>query len=77
MKREEIETAVLKILMERFSVEKPTKEDTIESTGMDSLDLLEAILIFEQDFNVSIPDEKAEDIRTVNDLIDFIEKALN
>jgi acyl carrier protein len=77
MKREEIETAVLKILMERFSVEQPRPEDTIESTGMDSLDLLEAILIFEQDFKVSIPDEKAENIRTVNDLIDFIEKALN
>ena len=77
MNREEIETAVLKILMERFSVENPTPDETIEATGLDSLDLLEAILIFEQDFKVSIPDEKAENIKTVNDLIDFIDKALN
>lgn len=76
MNRNEIEIAALGILKKRFDVQ-PKPEDTIESTGLDSLDLLEAILIFEQDFKVSIPDEKAEEIRTINDLIDFIDKALN
>ena len=76
MNRNEIETAVLEILKERFSVENPKPEDTIESTGMDSLDVFEAILIFEQDFKVSIPDEDAARLKTINDLIDFIEKAL-
>ena len=44
---------------------------------MDSLDILEAILIFEQDFKVSIPDNEAETIKTINDLINYIDKQLN
>lgn len=81
MNKAEIETAVLKILKDRFFVEDHILEkkdsELINDLDMDSLDILEAILIFEQDFKVSIPDNEAETIKTINDLINYIDKQLN
>jgi acyl carrier protein len=41
--------------------------------GADSLDTVELIMEFEKEFNVTIPDEKAEHIQTVGDAIDYLE----
>ena len=54
-------------------------EVTLESTfiddlGADSLDIVELIMAFEEEFNVEIPDEAAEKIKTVQDVVDYIEK---
>ena len=44
--------------------------------GADSLDTVELIMEFEKEFNISIPDDKAESISTVGDAISYIEAAL-
>ena len=44
----------------------------IEDLGADSLDLVETIMRFEEEFNVEIPDEEAEKIQTVNDAIRYL-----
>lgn len=81
MNKAEIETAVLKILKERFLVKdhylQNKDSELIKDIDLDSLDILEAILIFEQDFHLSIPDDEAESIKTINDLINYIDKQLN
>ena len=42
--------------------------------GADSLDAIELIMEFEKEFNMTIPDEVAEQLKTVGDAIDYIEK---
>ena len=54
-------------------------EVTLESTfiddlGADSLDLVELIMAFEEEFNVEIPDEAAEKIKTVQDVVNYIDQ---
>ncbi|MCI6151700.1 MULTISPECIES: acyl carrier protein [Fusobacterium] len=45
----------------------------IEDLGADSLDTVELIMAFEEEFDVEIPDTDAEKIKTVQDVIDYIE----
>ena len=47
----------------------------IDDLGADSLDIVELIMAFEEEFNIEIPDENAEKIKTVKDAVDYIEKA--
>ena len=54
-------------------------EVTLESTfiddlGADSLDIVELIMEFEEEFNVEIPDEAAEKIKTVQDVVNYIDQ---
>ena len=46
----------------------------IEDLGADSLDTVELVMAFEEAFDIEIPDEDAEKIRTVKDATDYIEK---
>ena len=46
----------------------------IDELGADSLDIVELIMAFEEEFNVEIPDEIAEKIKTVKDTVDYIDK---
>ena len=46
----------------------------IDDLGADSLDTVELVMAFEEEFGCSIPDDAAEKIRTVKDAVDFIEK---
>ena len=46
----------------------------IDDLGADSLDIVELIMAFEEEFNIEIPDEIAEKIKTVKDAVDDIEK---
>ncbi|WP_408956531.1 acyl carrier protein [Natroniella sp. ANB-PHB2] len=48
----------------------------IEDLGADSLDIVEVVMAFEEEFDIEIPDEDAEDIGTVQDAVDYIENAL-
>lgn len=50
------------------------KSNFITDLGIDSLDTIELIMIFEEEFLVDISDEEAEKIITVQDMVDFIEK---
>lgn len=45
----------------------------VNDLGADSLDTVELIMAFEEEFGVEIPDEEAEKIKTVKDVLDYIE----
>jgi acyl carrier protein len=46
----------------------------IDDLGADSLDIVELIMAFEEEFNIEIPDEVAEKIKSVKDAVEYIEK---
>jgi acyl carrier protein len=46
----------------------------IDDLGADSLDIVELIMAFEEEFNIEIPDEAAEKIKTVKDAVEYIDK---
>ena len=46
----------------------------IDDLGADSLDIVELIMAFEEEFNTEIPDEVAEKIRTVKDAVELLDK---
>lgn len=47
----------------------------IEDLGADSLDMIEMLMALEEEFNISVPDDKAEGLKTVGNVADFIDKA--
>jgi acyl carrier protein len=68
---------VKKIVVEHLGVEneKVTEEASfIDDLGADSLDIVELVMAFEEEFGVEIPDDAAEKIGTVKDAIDYIEQ---
>lgn len=48
----------------------------LDDLGADSLDIVELIMAFEEEFDLEIPDEEAESISTVQDVVDYIEDHL-
>ncbi len=72
----EIASRVKAIIVDKLGVDENEVTDTAEFTkdlGADSLDTVELIMEFEKEFGITIPDEKTEGIRTVQDAIDYIE----
>jgi len=70
-----IKERVSKIVIEHLGVEadKVTESASfIDDLGADSLDTVELVMAFEEEFGVEIPDDAAEKIQTVNDAITFI-----
>ena len=68
---------VKKIVVEhlRVDADKVTEEASfIDDLGADSLDIVELVMAFEEEFGVEIPDDAAEKIATVNDAIEYIDK---
>ena len=66
------------IVVEHLGVEADKVTDTasfIDDLGADSLDNVELVMAFEEEFGVEIPDDEAEKIVTVKDAITFIEGA--
>ena len=59
-----------------LDLEEVTEDATFDDLGADSLDIVEVVMAFEDEFDVAIPDEDAEDIATVQDAIDYIEDIL-
>lgn len=71
---------VKKIIVEHLGVEESkVVEDAgfIEHLGADSLDTVELVMAFEEEFSIEIPDEAAEKILTVGDAIKHIEAEVN
>ena len=66
-----IETRVINIINEELGVEA-TEEDTFEDLYMDSLDLVEIIIECEKEFSYPITDDKAQNLKTVGDLVNLI-----
>ncbi|AGD97991.1 acyl carrier protein [Blattabacterium sp. (Blatta orientalis) str. Tarazona] len=76
----DIASRVKALIVEKLNVEEseilPTASFT-NDLGADSLDIVELIMEFEKEFNISISDEKAEKITTVGEAIQAIEDLLN
>ena len=69
---------VKEIVVEQLGVDEA--EVSIDSTfiddlGADSLDIVELIMAFEEEFNIEIPDDVAEKIKTVKDTVEYIDSA--
>jgi len=70
-----IENKVIEIISEQMGVEKSEiRRDTsfINDLNADSLDTVELVMEFEDEFDMSIPDEEAEKIQTVGAAVDYI-----
>ena len=68
---------VKKIVVEHLSVEEGSISDSssfIDDLGADSLDTVELVMAFEEEFGIEIPDDAAETIQTVGDAVKFIEE---
>tara|TARA_E500000075_G_scaffold18268_1_gene14942 strand:- start:941 stop:1177 length:237 start_codon:yes stop_codon:yes gene_type:complete len=69
---------VKKIVIEHLGVDAGKVEEKasfIDDLGADSLDTVELVMAFEEEFEVEIPDDAAETIQTVGDAISFLEKS--
>ncbi|MCZ2328557.1 acyl carrier protein [Bartonella sp. F02] len=72
------EERVKKIIVEHLGVDADKvvgNASFIDDLGADSLDTVELVMAFEEEFGVEIPDDVAETIVTVNDAVKFIDKA--
>ena len=67
---------VKSIIIEQLDVEedKVTMEAVIQDDlGADSLDIVDLVMAFEEEFDVEIPDDQVENIKTVGDIVKYIE----
>ena len=72
-----VEQRVIEIVSEQMGVTKDNVgRDTsfVNDLGADSLDIVELVMEFEEEFDITIPDEEAEKIQTVGQAIDYIEQ---
>jgi acyl carrier protein len=70
-----VEQKVKGIIAEQLGVaedEIKTTSSFIEDLGADSLDIVELVMAMEEEFEVEIPDEEAENIKTVQDAVNYI-----
>jgi acyl carrier protein len=58
----------------RIPRERVSLDSTLEDLGLDSLDRLNLLFALESDFNISIPDEQANSIRTVREMVEGVRK---
>ena len=73
----EIEAKVIEIVSEQMGVDKSEiarETSFINDLNADSLDTVELVMEFEDEFDMSIPDEEAEKIQTIGAAIDYIAK---
>ncbi|HIQ48098.1 MAG TPA: acyl carrier protein [Aquifex aeolicus] len=72
-----LEDRVKEIIAEQLGVEKEKitpEAKFVEDLGADSLDVVELIMAFEEEFGIEIPDEDAEKIQTVGDVIAYLKE---
>jgi acyl carrier protein len=70
------EQKVKQIICDQLGVDESEVErdaSFVETLNADSLDIVELIMAFEEEFNIEIPDDEAEKIKTVDDAIKYIE----
>ena len=77
---EPVADRVKKIIVDQLGVEEElvTPEASfVDDLGADSLDTVELVMAFEEEFGCEIPDDAAEQIQTVGDAVKFLEKHAN
>ena len=80
MERTEIETKLTDLLVDELGIERDDIRPDAkfeEDLDVDSLGVVELLMALEDNFGVKIPDEEAEQISTVGEAIDLVEKKLN
>jgi acyl carrier protein len=73
------EDRIKEIIVEQLGVEESeitSEASFIDDLGADSLDTVELVMAFEEEFDIEIPDEDAENIRTVKDVVDYLNEHL-
>ena len=73
----DIKEKVTSIIVDQLGVEKDkVKPDSafVDDLGADSMDIVELVMAFEDNFSMQVPDQEAENIKTVQDAIDYISK---
>jgi len=71
----EIEAKVIKIVADQLNVDEGeinSDSSFVDDLGADSLDTVELVMAFEEEFGIEIPDEDAEKIQSVQNAIDYI-----
>ena len=73
-----ISSKVKDIIMEQLGIDDPAKikpeASFIDDLGADSLDIVELVMAMEEEFDLEIPDEDAEKLKTVQDVASYLEK---
>ena len=75
----ELETKVKDIIVEELGVERDKLTDNasfMEDLGADSLDTVELVMAVEKEFDIDIPDEEAEKLRTVGDALKYLHEKM-
>jgi acyl carrier protein len=75
MSHDEVATKVMDIIAESLGVKRAevvAQASFITDLNADSLDIVELVMAIEKEFDIEIPDDEAEKIRTVQDAIDYI-----
>jgi len=68
---------IKKIIVDQLGIEDEKitiVSSFIDDLGADSLDIVELIMAFEEEFDIEIPDEDAEKMKTVGDAVDYLKK---
>lgn len=74
-----VEERVKKIISEQLGIEEEEvtpDASFVDDLGADSLDTVELVMAFEEEFGIEIPDEEAEKIRTVQNAMDYIKERI-
>ncbi|HEX2747896.1 MAG TPA: acyl carrier protein [Verrucomicrobiales bacterium] len=77
MSEKSIEDKVRDIIVDQLGVnaEQVVKDARfIEDLGADSLDTVELVMAFEEEFSIEVPDEEAEKLQTVGDVVSYVEE---
>ena len=72
----EVQDKIKQIIVDELGVDEAEVTENarfIEDLGADSLDLVELVMRFEEEFDIEIPDEDAEKLRTVSDVTKYLE----
>ncbi len=75
-----VEEKVKNIIVEQLGVDADSvtpEASFIDDLGADSLDIVELVMTMEEEFDLEIPDEDAEKIKTVNDVVNYIKAKVN
>jgi len=75
----ELEDKVKDIIVEELGVERDKLAENasfMEDLGADSLDTVELVMAFEKEFDIDIPDEEAEKLRTVGDALKYLHEKM-